>query len=93
MVCSHSCHLDITSVHTIGEVGEVGDSVLAVPVSSVSVWYVRVLVSLNLFHKLGVYVRMPSREAPCQPLDVISHMSVMACPVGSPGMPISSRLR
>lgn len=92
-MCSHSCHLDITGVHKIGEVGEVGDSVVAAPVSSVSVWYVRVLVSLNLFHKLGVYVRMPSREALCQPLDVISHMSVMACPVGSPGRPVSSRLR
>lgn len=92
-MCSHSCHLDITGVHKIGEVGEVGDSVVAAPVSSVSVWYVRVLVSLNLFHKLGVYVRMPSRKALCQPLDVISHMSVMACPVGSPGRPVSSRLR
>lgn len=80
-------------MHKIGDVGEVGDSVVAAPVSSVSVWYVRVLVSLNLFHKLGVYVRMLSREALCQPLDVISHMSVIACPVGSPGRPISSRLR
>lgn len=80
-------------MHKTGEVGEAGDSIVAVPVSSVSVWHARVLVSLNLFHKLGVYVRVPSREALCQPLDVISQMSVMACPVGSPGRPISSRLR
>lgn len=80
-------------MHKTGEVGEAGDSIVAVPVSSVSVWYVRVLISLNLFHKLGVYVRVPSREALCQPLDVISQMSVMACPMGSPGRPISSRLR
>lgn len=80
-------------MHKTGEVGEAGDSIVAVPVSSVSVWYVCVLVGLNLFHKLGVYVRVPSREALCQPLDVISQMSVMACPMGSPGRPISSRLR
>lgn len=64
---------------------------MAVPASSVSVWYARGLVSLNLFHKLGVYVRGPSREALCHPADVISHLSVMAGPVGSLGRAISSR--
>lgn len=74
-----------------GELGEAGDRIMVVPVSSVSVWHVCALVSLNLFHKLGDCVRAPSREALCQPLDAVSHLSVMACPVGSLGRPVFSR--
>lgn len=83
--------LNTTGMPKTGELWEAGDRIMVVPVSSMSVWHVHALDSLNLFHKLGDCVRAPIREALCRPLDAISHLSVMAGPVGSLGRPVFSR--